>query len=63
MKKYDNKTIEKLIFRYFNVRNIEISKFHSFYIASFKILSSTYVEKLKRVFSITSVQYNNVYTN
>ena len=41
MKKYDNKTIEKLIFRYFNIRNFEISKFQSFYISSFKILTAT----------------------
>ena len=39
MKKYDNKTMEKIIFRYFNIRNIEISKFQSFYISSFKILT------------------------
>ena len=42
MKKYDNKTIEKLIFRYFNIRNFEISKFPSFYISSFKILTPTH---------------------
>ena len=41
MKKYDNKTIEKLIFRYFDIRNFEISKFQSFYIPSFKILTPT----------------------
>ena len=41
MKKYDNKTIEKLIFRYFDIRNFEISKFQSFYIPSFKILNPT----------------------
>ena len=41
MKEYDNKTIEKLIFRYFNIRNFEISKFQSFYISSFKILTPT----------------------
>ena len=41
MKKYDNKTIEKLILRYFNIRNFEISKFPSFYISSFKILTPT----------------------
>ena len=41
MKKYDNKTIVKLIFRYFNIRNFEISKFQSFYISSFKILTPT----------------------
>ena len=41
MKKYDNKTIEKLIFRYFNIRNFEISKFQSFYISSFKMLTPT----------------------
>ena len=41
MKKYDDKTIEKLIFRYFNNRNFEISKFQSFYILSLKILTPT----------------------
>ena len=41
MKKYDNNTIEKLIFRYFNIRNFEISKFQSFYISSSKILTPT----------------------
>ena len=41
MKKYDNKTIEKLIFRYLNIRNFEISKFQSFYSSSFKILTPT----------------------
>ena len=41
MKKYDNKTIEKLIFRYFNIRNFEISKFQSFYVSSFKMLTPT----------------------
>ena len=41
MKKCDNKTIEKLIFRYFNIRNFEISKFQSFCISSFKILTPT----------------------
>ena len=30
MKKYDNKTIGKLIFRYFNIRNFEISKYRLF---------------------------------
>ena len=39
MKKYDNKTIGKLIFRYSNIRNFEISTFQSFYISSFKILT------------------------
>ena len=28
MKKYDNKTIEKLIFRYFNIRNFQIRNFN-----------------------------------
>ena len=37
MKKYDNKTIEKLMFRYFNICNFEISKFQSF-----KTLTSTH---------------------
>ena len=41
MKNYGNKTIEKLIFRYFNICNFEISKFQSFYISSFKILTPT----------------------
>ena len=41
MKKYDNKIIGKLIFRYFNIRNFEIPKFQSFYISSFKILTPT----------------------
>ena len=41
MKKYDNKTIEKLIFRYFNICKFEISKFPSFYISSLKILTPT----------------------
>ena len=36
MKKYDNNTIGKLIFRYFNIRNFEILKFQSF-----KILTPT----------------------
>ena len=39
--KFDNKTIEYLIFRYFNVRNFEISKCQSSYISSFKILTPT----------------------
>ena len=48
MKKYDNKTIEKLIFRYFNIRNFEISKFQSFYISSFKILTPTRFVLIRR---------------
>ena len=44
MKKYDNKTIEKLIFRYFNIRNFGISKFQSFNISSFKILTPVHLE-------------------
>ena len=35
MKKYDNKTIEKLIFRYFNIRNFEISVVLHFVLANF----------------------------
>ena len=33
--KFENKIVELLIFRYFNIRNIEISKYRSFYISSF----------------------------
>ena len=40
-KKFENKTIEKLIFRYFNIRNFEIWQYRSFYISSFQILTST----------------------
>ena len=40
--KFDNKTIEKLIFRYFNIRNFEISKCQSFYISSLKILTPSH---------------------
>ena len=46
MKKYDNKTIGKLIFRYFNIRNFEISKCQSF-----KILTPTL-----RNFKITNIK-------
>ena len=38
-KKFENKDIEWLIFRYFNIRNFEISKYRSFYISSFQILT------------------------
>ena len=33
--------MEKLIFRYFNIRNFEIPKYWSFYISSFQILTPT----------------------
>ena len=33
--------IEYLIFRYFNIRNFEISKYRSFYISSVQILTPT----------------------
>ena len=38
-KKFENKIIAKLIFLYFNIRNIKISKYRSFYISSFQILT------------------------
>ena len=50
---YDNKTIGKLNFRYFNIRNFEISKFQSFYISSFKILTPTLFILLKNYNSKT----------
>ena len=40
-KKLENKIIEQLIFLYFNIRNFEISKYRSFYISSFQILTPT----------------------
>ena len=40
-KKFENKIIEKLIFLHFNIRNFEISKYRSFYILSFQILTLT----------------------
>ena len=60
MKKYDNKTIEKLMFRYFNIRNFEISKFQSFYISSFKILTPTLlkISVMKTIGDATSVTDN-----
>ena len=39
--KFENKTIEQLIFRYFNIRNFEILKYRSFYISSFQISTPT----------------------
>ena len=33
--KFENEIIEKLIFRYFNIRNFEISKYRSFCISKF----------------------------
>ena len=41
-KSLGNKTIDQLIFRYFNIRNFEISKYRSFYISSFQILTPTH---------------------
>ena len=41
--KFVNKIIEKLIFRYFNIRNFEISEYRSFYICLFKILYPTHL--------------------
>ena len=40
-KKFENKIIDRLIFLYFNIRNFEISKYRSFYISSFEILTPT----------------------
>ena len=48
--KFENKMIESLIFRYFNIRNFEISKYLSFYISLFQILTLTldnWVRRLK----------------
>ena len=42
-KKFENKIIEELIFLYFNISNFEISKYRSFYISSFKILTPTHI--------------------
>ena len=39
--KFENKIIKELIFRYFNIRNFGISKYRSFYISTFKILTPT----------------------
>ena len=39
--KLKNKIIEKLIFRYFYICNSEISKYRSFYISLFQILTLT----------------------
>ena len=41
--KFENKIIEWLIFRYFNISNFEISKYRSFYISSFNILTPTLI--------------------
>ena len=38
--KFINKIIERLIFRYFNIRNFKIPEYESFYISSFQILYS-----------------------
>ena len=40
--KFENKVIEQLIFRHFNIRNFEISKSRSFYISSFQIFTPTH---------------------
>ena len=40
-KSFENETIDQLIFRYFNIRNFEISKYRSLYISSFEILTPT----------------------
>ena len=40
-KKFENKMIEWFIFLHFNIRNFEISKYRSFYISSFQILTPT----------------------
>ena len=37
--KFEKKIIEWLIFRYFNIYNFVISKYQSFYISSFQILT------------------------
>ena len=39
--KFKNKIIELFIFRYFNIRNFEISKYQSFYVSSLQILTAT----------------------
>ena len=39
--KFENKTIEQLISRYFNIRNFLISKYWSFYVSSFDIFLPT----------------------
>ena len=39
--KFINKIIEKLIFRYFNIRNFKIPKYRSFYIWQFQIFCPT----------------------
>ena len=41
--KFKNKIIKKLIYRYFNIRNCEISKYRSFYISTFQISAPTQV--------------------
>ena len=38
---FENKIVEQLIFRYFNIHNFEISKYRSFCISSFQILIPT----------------------
>ena len=48
--KFENKTIAELIFLCFNIRNFEISKYRSFYISSFQILTST------RNFKMTNIK-------
>ena len=40
-KKFENKIIELLIFLNFNIRNVKITKYRSFYISSFQILTPT----------------------
>ena len=40
-KKIENKIIEQIIFLYLIVRNFKISKYWSFYITSFQILTPT----------------------
>ena len=41
--KFENKIIEQLIYRHFNIRNYEISKYRPFYISSYQISTRTQV--------------------
>ena len=47
--KFVKKIINQLIFRYLNIRNLEISEYRSFYIWSFQIL---YLSRLKVILTM-----------